>query len=220
MLKTLEHTEHAEHMAHAGHGQDHGGGHDEHGAAAAREAGKVAGRLQASQMAALLVATLAAGLALAEQGGKHAEIRVQSNLIAAADAWAQYQAKSIRSNTSNDIAQMITSLEPASTADVADRRNQVLARLKDEQNRFDHDPKDGKDAIADRAHEFEHERDHALEQTHAYHNGAAAMELGIVLSTASAIIGSRPLIVIAAILGVVGAACAVLGMIRPEWAAF
>ena len=214
MLKTLEHTEHAEHMAHGDHGHD-----GAHGAEAA-EAGKVAGKLHASQMAALLVATLAAGLALAEQGGKHAEIRVQSNLIAAADAWAQYQAKSIRSNTSKDIAQLLSTMDPAATADVADRRTRVLASLKDEQDRFDHDPKDGKDAIADRAHDFEHERDHALEQTHAYHNGAAAMELGIVLSTASAIIGSRPLIVIAAILGLCGAAFAIAGMVSPEWAAF
>ena len=59
----------------------------------------------------------------------------------------------------------------------------------------------GRDAIAHRAHEFEHAREHALEQTHAYHNGSALMELGIVLSTASAIIGSRMLVVMALGLG-------------------
>ncbi len=215
MLKTLEHHEHAEHIAHAAHGHDGAHGHD-----SAHAEASAAGKLQASQMAALLVATLAAGLALAEQGGKHAEIRVQANLIAATDAWAQYQAKSIRSANSNDIAMLLSTMEPPSTAEIADRRKQVGVALQEEQNRFEHDPKDGKDAIAKRAHAFEHERDHALEQTHAYHNGGAAMELGIVLATASAIIGSRPLIFAAAILGIAGAACAIAGMVAPEWAAF
>ncbi len=217
MLKTLEHTEHAEHMAHEGHE-----GHDAHAHSDAHDetATKVKGKLKSNQMAALLVAALAAGLALAEQGGKHAEIRVQANLIAATDAWAQYQAKSIRSNISKDIIAMMGAMDAPSTADVADRRSKAIAVMKGDQDRFEHDPKDGKDAIAERAHEFERERDHALEQTHAYHNGAAAMELGIVLSTASAIIGSRPLIILAAVLGVAGAFFAVCGMVAPEWGAF
>ena len=63
-------------------------------------------------------------------------------------------------------------------------------------------------------------RDHALEQTHAYHNGSALMELGIVLSTASAIIGSRMLIAGAGCVGLLGAACALAGMFAPEWGAF
>jgi hypothetical protein len=206
MLKTLEHHEHAEHMAHAAeHGHGHGGG----------ESPKR--KLPQSQLAALLVATLAAGLALAEQGAKHAEIRVQANLIAATDAWAQYQAKSIRDNVSKDVGLLIGALDPTTNADVADRRKAVLATLKDDQNRFLNDPKDGKDAIAKRAHAFEEERDHALEQTHAYHNGAAAMELGIVLSTASAIIGSRALIIMALAIGLAGVFFAVAGYVAPEW---
>ena len=205
MYKTLEHREHAEHIAHSAHEAAHA-----HAPAKAASA----------QMAALLVAVLAAGLAISEQGAKHAEIKVQANLINATDAWAQYQAKSTRATVSLDIVRMIGVLEPASTPDVADRRRQAIDALNRDQERYERDPKDGKEAIAHRAHEFEHARDHALEQTHAYHNGSAAMELGIVLATASAIIGSRMLIGMAGGVGVIGALCSLAGYFKPEWGAF
>jgi hypothetical protein len=203
--KTLEHHEHAEHIAHSGHGES--GGHD---AAKARRA----------QMAALLVATLAAGLAISEQGAKHAEIRTQLNMINATDAWAQYQAKSTRATFTQDIVRMIGVMEPPTSAEIGERRQKAVEAMKQEQERFERDPKDGKEAISHRAHAFEHERDHALEQTHAYHNGSAMMELGIVLATASAIIGSRLLIVMAATIGVFGGLCAVAGYYAPEWGSF
>ena len=167
-----------------------------------------------------MVATLAAGLALSEQGAKHAEIKVQENLVDATDAWAQYQAKSTRSALSRDIVQLIAVLGPAADSAVADRRDRAIEALKADEDRYINDPKDGMKAIANRAHEFEHARDHALEQTHAYHNGSAAMELGIVLATASAIIGSRLLLGFAGVIGVVGAWCAVAGYVAPEFGAF
>ncbi len=209
MLKTLEHNEHAAHIAHGAHGDG-----------AAGHADEVKGRLKGAQLSALLVALLAAGLALSEQGAKHAEIKVQANLVSAVDAWAQYQAKSTRSTLSKDMIALIGTLEPSTTADVMDRRQKVIADLKADQERFDRDPKEGRDAIAHRAHEFEEARDHALEQTHAYHNGSALMELGIVLSTASAIIGSRALIAFGLACGLVGVACALAGYYAPEWGAF
>jgi hypothetical protein len=210
VYKTLEHTEHAGHMAHA----DHGGGHgDDHGHAAGKKA-------FSAQMAALTVAILAAGLAISEQGAKHAEIKVQSNLIAAADVWAQYQAKSTRSTVSRDAVVMLQAMDPPANADVADRRRRAVEGLVADQERYDKDPKDGREALAHRAHEFEHARDHALEQTHAYHNGSAAMELGIVLATASAIIGSRLLISMALGIGAIGGLCALAGYVHPEWGAF
>ena len=203
MLKSLEHNEHAGHIAHAGH--------DDHAAGP---------RPFPPQLAALLVAFLAAGLAISEQGAKHAEIKIQANMINATDAWAQFQAKSTRATISKDFSDLIATLEPPSSPAVTERRVRVADGLKADQERFERDPKDGKEAIAHRAHEFEHARDHALEQTHAYHNGSASMELGIVLATASAIIGSRMLIGLAMGVGLIGALCAVAGYFRPEWGAF
>jgi hypothetical protein len=201
MLKNLEHHEHAEHMAHGhGHG-DHG--HDE---------GQDNRR---NQMAALLVAVLAAGLAMTEQGARRAEIRVQENAIFATDAWAQYQAKSTRGTFSKDISELVGIMGGAEP-DLVARRTKLRERLAQDQERFEKDPKDGKEAIAERAKEFEHVRDHSLEQTHAFHNGAAAMELGIVLSTASAIIKSKLLIYMALGIGIIGAIFSVLGVLHPE----
>ena len=201
--ETLEHHEHAEHIAH-GHA----------GSEAAEHAPAVSARY-----AALLVAFLAAGLALSEQGAKHAEIRVQQNSIDAADAWAQYQAKSTRGTLAKDLAAVVAALEAGADPATVARREQVLDMLRRDQERYENDPADGKDAIAERAHQFEHDRNHALEQTHAYHNGSAAMELGIVLATASAITRSRLLIYMALGFGLAGIVLSSLGYLAPEYAA-
>jgi hypothetical protein len=201
MLKNLEHHEHAEHLV-------HGGEHAEHAAAGNADARR-------NQMAALLVAVIAAGLAVTEQGARHAEIRLEENAIFAADAWSQYQAKSTRGTMTKDLSDI------ASVMDIRDdalktQRSKLLERLGQDQDRFEKDPQDGKGAVMARARAFEEARDHAMEQTHAYHNGAASMELGIVLATASAIIRSWPLIVMALLLGVTGGVFAILGLVAPE----
>jgi hypothetical protein len=205
--KALEHREHAEHLAH-GHATD-----DENPHAAQAKVHE-----RSSQMAALLVAVLAAMLAVTEQGAKHAEIRVQENSIFATDAWGQYQAKSTRSTMSAEFAGMIGVLGAGDT-DLMDRRRQLLDQLKMAQERFENDPTDGKRAIAKRARDFETQRELALEQTHSYHNGAAAMELGIVLATASAIIRAKPLILMALGIGLAGIVFAILGLVAPEYGA-
>lgn len=201
MLKNLEHHEHAEHLAHGGeHAADHAAGDAD---------------VRRNQMAALLVAVIAASLAVTEQGARHAEIGLEENAIFAADAWAQYQAKSTRGTMSKDLSD-IASVMDIHDAALNTQRGKLLERLSKDQERFEKDPQDGKAAIMVRARAFEAERDHAMEQTHAYHNGAASMELGIVLATASAIIKSWPLIVMALLLGVAGGVFAILGLVAPE----
>lgn len=209
MLKSLEHHEHAEHLAHA-HGHAHGeAGHAPH---TEQPAGFLA---DSGQRAALLVAVLAAALAITEQGAKHAEIRVQENSILAADAWSQFQGKSTRATLSKDVSDLISTLGVA-TPEVMAQRAKVLEGLKQDRERYESDPKDGKGAVAERARAFEEEREHSLEQTHSYHNGAAGMELGIVMATASAITRSKMLIWAALVVGLIGGVFAVLGLVAPE----
>jgi hypothetical protein len=191
MHQSLEHQEHAHHAA-------------EHG----------------NKRAALLVAVLAALLAIAEQQGKHAEIRVETNAIASADAWAQYQAKSTRETVAGDIARILPMLDSTTDPALAEKRAALTKQLGDESKAFDLDPKNGKRAIAVRARAFEEERGHALEQSHTFDNAAAAFELGIVLATASAITSSKMLIRIALTLGLVGLVLGVLGLTHPEFGAF
>ncbi|GAC1346441.1 MAG: hypothetical protein NVSMB18_28680 [Acetobacteraceae bacterium] len=206
-IESLEQHEHAEHLAHgAAHGAPNGAPGDHPRAAS-------------MQWSALLVACLAAALALAEQGAKHAEIRVQQASIDATDAWAQYQAKSTRGSMAKELAAVVTALSPGADPAAAAARDKALALLKADQDRFENDPKDGKDAVSRRAHAFEHVREHSLEQTHAYHNGSAAMQLGIVLATASAIIRSKMLLRMAFGFGLVGAILAALGYLAPQYGA-
>jgi hypothetical protein len=96
------------------------------------------------------------------------------------------------------------------------QRAKVLEGLKQDRERYETDPKDGKGAVAERARAFEEEREHSLEQTHSYHNGAAGMELGIVMATASAITRSKMLIWAALVVGLIGGVFAVLGLVAPE----
>ena len=191
MHQSLEHQEHAHHAA-------------EHG----------------NKRAALLVAVLAALLAVAEQQAKHAEIRVQTSAVASADAWAQYQAKSTRQTVAGDIARILPMLDATADPALAARRTALAKQLGDESKAFDHDPKNGKRAIAVKARAFEEERGHALEQSHSFDNAAAAFELGIVLATASAITSSKMLIRLALAMGMVGLVLGVLGLTHPELGAF
>ena len=95
----------------------------------------------------------------------------------------------------------------------------MIEQLARDQERYETDPEDGKEAVAHRAREFEEQRDRALERTHAYHNGSASMELGIVLATASAIIGSRLLFRMSLLVGGLGIIFAALGYLAPEYGA-
>ncbi len=164
---------------------------------------------------ALLVAVLAALLAVCEQRAKHAEIRLEESSIGATDAWGQYQAKSTRSMIAKDLADVFGAT-PSTTAD--DRETKIIQRLRDDADHYEHG-KDGKDAIAKHAKELEEERDHAIEETHAYDNAAAALELGIVLATASAITQSSKLLLFALCVGILGVVLGVLGYVAPTIAA-
>lgn len=168
-----------------------------------------------SKRAALLVAILAACLALTEVSAKRAEIRVQETLVGAADAWEQYQAKSIRASETGNMAELAQSLDLPTQPDQLARRQQLIKRLTGDQEHYERDERDGKTAIAQRAHALEEERAEALQRLHAAENASAAMQLGIVLATASAITRSRMLIRIAVTMGIVGAVVSVLALIAP-----
>ena len=164
---------------------------------------------------ALLIAALAAGLAFTEQGAQHAETRMSASAIAAADLWAQYQAKSIRANEARDMASVVAVAAPAGPD-----RDHAVDALKNDADRFEHDGKTGKAAIAAQAHADEAERDAAHERLEAFDNAAAALQLGIVLTTASVITGSMMLAGGGLVLGLIGGALGILGVLRPEWAAW
>ena len=191
MQKALEHQEHAHHVA------EHSG-----------------------KKAALLVAVLAALLAVCEQQAKHADIKVEANAILATDAWSQYQAKSTRQLMSQDFSAMLAVLDPPADPKFAAQRTALSKRFDDDATKFQKDPGDGKEAIAVRAHQFEEVREESLERAHSFDNAAAALELGIVLATASAITASTMLIRFALLMGAAGLVLGILGATVPSLGAF
>ena len=164
---------------------------------------------------ALLIAVLAAGLAFCEQGAQHAGTRMSQSAVSAADVWAEYQAKSTRANEARELAQMAALLPASSQA----AHDQVAAKFASDVDRFENDPKTGKAALADQARALEHDRDAAHERLEAFDNASAALQLGIVLTTASVITGSVMLVWGGLLLGAAGAILALLGLVHPELAA-
>ena len=171
-----------------------------------------------AKRAALLIAVAAAVLALCEQGAKHAEMRLQQSAISAADLWDQYQAKSVRSTLTRDIGDVAALLDvsPAS----AGRRDALLARLAADVQRFDHAPNDGRDALQGRARALEEQRDHSHEVAEAFDNASAALELSIVLATASVITTAALLLWMAVALAGAGAVLGCLALLAPAIGAF
>jgi tellurite resistance protein len=165
---------------------------------------------------ALLIAILAAGLAFCEQGAQHAGTHMSESAVSAADVWAEYQAKSTRANETRDLAG-IAALLPATTP--ADH-DALQDRFRHDIDRFENDPKSGKLALANRARALEAERDAAHLRLDAFDNAAAALQLGIVLATASVITGSALLVGGGVMLGVIGAVLALLGLLDPALASF
>ncbi len=187
MSETLEMHEHAEHAAHSGR-----------------------------RHTALLIAVLAAGLAFCEQGAQHAQTHLSESAVAAADVWAEYQAKSTRANETRGLAAIAALLPSLSPNDHAT----LQAKFAQDVERFENDPKSGKAALAAHARALEAERDAAHLRLDAFDNAAAALQLGIVLTTASAITGSLMLVWGGVLLGGLGAALALLGLADPALASF
>lgn len=190
-MSIQEHAEHSEHAAHEG-----------------------------NKTAALLIAVLAAVLAICEQQAKRAEIAVEANAILAADTWSQYQAKSIRSAMARDLERVAGTLDPPADPARAALRDKTLAQLRSDREHYETDPENGKEVLAKHARAYEEKRDFSMERAHTYDNAAAALELGIVLSTASVITGARLLLRFAMLLGAAGAVLGVFGALAPELVVF
>jgi hypothetical protein len=190
-MASQEHAEHAEHAAHSG-----------------------------NKTAALLIAILAAALAICEQQAKHSEIAVEANAILAADTWNEYQAKSVRSAMAQDLERVAATLDMPAQPDRAAQRAETLKQLHSDREHYDNDPKTGKAALATQARGYEAVRDHAVERSHTYDNAAAALELGIVLSTASVITSAKLLLRLAFLMGAIGVVLGIFGAVAPEMVVF
>jgi hypothetical protein len=160
---------------------------------------------------ALLISVLALVLALSETLGKSAQTSALGYNIEASNLWAFFQAKTIRQTTLRAAAEQMEVLSESEKAKKQiDTWRKTAARYQDEP-----DTGEGRNQLAARAKEAEKKRDLSLARYHHYEMSSAAVQIAIVLASASIITTMPALFWAAGALGVVGIGFCVIGFWFP-----
>jgi hypothetical protein len=160
---------------------------------------------------ALLIALLALVLAFSETLGKAAQTSALTLNIEASNLWAFFQAKTIRQTVLRTAAE-----QTAVSSSSKDSLKQVEAWRKTA-DRYQSEPEtnEGRKELADRAKAAEAKRDRAMAAYHQYELASAAVQIAIVLASASIITGMVALVWGAGVLGLIGIAFCVIGFFFP-----
>ena len=149
---------------------------------------------------ALLISVLALVLAFSETLGKGAQTNGIAMNIEASNLWAFFQAKTIRQ------AVLRTAAEELSIVSKDAAAKKQIEKWRDTAQRYQSEPEtgEGRDQLAVRAKDAEKKRDRSMAAYHHYELASAAVQIAIVLASAS-IITSMPLLVwLAGGLGILG----------------
>jgi hypothetical protein len=156
---------------------------------------------------ALLIAVLALFLAFASAGGKGAQTEAISENVESANLWAFFQAKAIRATMLQTAAEMLeTNIEAETNPATKSAKEQKIKAWKQTVARYESEPEthEGRKELAERAKEAEEHRNTSMAKYHNYELAAAALEIGIVLASATIITGMVVLAWIAGGLGIIG----------------
>ena len=166
---------------------------------------------------ALLISVLAAMLALVEVSGGNAEQDATTNNIAAANLWSFYQAKTIRRSNLEQLAELVELELPDLAPDRAERARNRLAAWRATAERYDSEPatNEGRKELAARAKAAEAARDRALAADNMFDYGSALLQLGIVVASASIVVGIPWLALLGGGFGVLALGFALLGWFAP-----
>ena len=173
---------------------------------------------------ALLIAILALFLALAEAGAKNAEHHSTELNIQSSDLYSFYQAKRIRSTVVETAEQGLET----TVAGVSDEKTKQaieaqISAWKGEIARFEKDPKkpdDSMEAILERANQATEHRELLNKKLEHFEYASGALQIAIVLASASIITGIVMLGWGAAALGLIGAVFAGFGYLAPNVLSF
>ena len=160
---------------------------------------------------ALLIAVLALVLAFSETLGKSAQTAALDANIQASNLWSFFQAKTIRQTTLRTAAEQLGAL---ATGEAAKKQ---IETWKQNAERYQSEPEtgEGRKELAARAKKAEQRRDRAMTAYHHYELASAAVQIGIVLASASIITAMPVLAWISGALGAIGAALCVVGFWFP-----
>ncbi|HUQ25624.1 MAG TPA: DUF4337 domain-containing protein [Burkholderiales bacterium] len=177
-------------MSH-GHGHaDHGGGHKSIG---------------------LLIAVLALILAFAETLGKSAQTASVHYNVESLNLWSFFQAKTIRQTT------LRTAAEQTQVLSSSDAAKKQIEKWRDTAQRYQSEPEtgEGREQLMARAKDAEKKREQAMAAYHHYETASAAVQIAIVLASASIITSMVALVWIAGGLGILAVAFCVIGFFFP-----
>src|SRR5258705_9758314 len=160
---------------------------------------------------ALLISVLALVLAFSETLGKSAQTLGLAYNSEASNLWAFFQAKTIRQTTLRTAAEQTEVSVSSENA-----KKQVEAWRKTAQ-RYQNEPEtnEGRDQLVARAKEAEKKRDLSMAAYHHYELASAAVQIAIVLASASIITSMVALVWGAGVLGLIGIAFCVIGFFFP-----
>ena len=185
----------------------------------ARDAGEVLAdiREHGAKYIALLIAALAALLAVVEMTGGNAEQDALKANVDASNLWSFYQAKTIRQTTLRTEAERLEldmASVPPPQAEAARKRLDAWRATID---RYESEPatNEGRKELMNRAQAAEAMRDHALAVDNMLDIASAALQLAIVLASASVVIAIAWLAWAGGALGLIGLGFALLGWLAP-----
>ena len=181
-----------------GHGADHGG--------------------PENKRIALLIAVLALVLAFAETLGKSAQTAAIDKNIEASNLWSFFQAKTIRMTVVRTAAEAAElELDEVRLPKTKEAIIQRAAAWRKTAERYDSEPdtREGRKELAARAKDAEKVRDRSLAAYHHYETASAAVQIAIVLASASIVTAMMVLAWISVGLGVVGGIFCGIGFFAP-----
>ena len=163
------------------------------------------------RLTAIYLGVIAMLLAVASLGGAEATKEMLNANIHASDTYAFYQAKYIRQTLYQISAAELellagggSAISPNDNAKAAE----LIKKYRDTATRYESDPKtgEGKQELLDKAHEWEHARDHASAQLPNFEYAEALFQIAIVLGSVAIVAASPWLVGLSGLL----AACAAL----------
>ena len=170
---------------------------------------------------AMLISVLALFLAIAETFGKSAQTDAIRYNIEASNAWAFFQAKTIRKTTMETAAeQMEVDLQLARDPVVKDILGKRVENWKARAATYESEPKpnglgEGRKELMARALGAEKKRDVAMAKYHKFEYGSAAFQIAIVLASSFLVTGVVHLLWGACGLGMLGVLFTLVGLFAP-----
>lgn len=163
---------------------------------------------------ALLISVLALVLALSETLGKSHQVAGLAAHIEASNLWAFYQAKTIRYTTMRTAAEQLQALAGDGTTEQMKKQIDKWWKAADRYN-SEPDTGEGRKELSERAKAAEAKRDKSLAAYHHFELASAAVQIAIVMASASIITSIPALVWVAGALGALGVAFCVIGVWFP-----